>query len=144
VENVTPDHLGDGADAVLTVAGTGFDSTTTVALVAADNTAYPASHIDLDSFTQMTATFTAGTVPAGLYSVRVSRSDGSSSELTGAFQIIAGGRAHLKTDLVVPSSLGRHATGTLYVEYTNDGQVAMRLRCWSSAPATPITAIVPS
>ncbi|MCY2990994.1 MAG: malectin domain-containing carbohydrate-binding protein [Planctomycetota bacterium] len=125
VETVTPDHLGDGADAILTVAGTGFDSTTTVSLVAADNSAYQANHIDLDSFTGMTATFTAGTVPPGLYSVRVARSDGTSSELTGAFQIVAGGTSHLTTNLVVPSALGRHATGTLYVEYTNDGQVAM-------------------
>ncbi len=123
--DVTPDHHGAGADAVLTLTGAGFDSTTTVELVAPDDTAYAADLVELDSFTQMTVTFAAGSVPAGSYSVCVSQTDGDSDELTDAFQMIAGGEAVLETNLVLPSSFGYHIPATIYVEYANTGDLAM-------------------
>ena len=123
--DVTPDHHGAGADAVLTLTGAGFDATTTVELVAPDDTAYAADLVELDSFTQMTVTFAAGAVPAGLYSVRASQTDGDTDELTDAFQVITGGEAVLETNLIVPSFLGNSAPATIYVEYANTGDLAM-------------------
>src|SRR5262249_3190305 len=68
---VTPNHLGNAADAVLILTGAGFDSTTNVRLVASGGTTYQASQTQLDLPTQLSATFTAGLVPAGSYSVQV-------------------------------------------------------------------------
>jgi RHS repeat-associated protein len=108
----------------LTLAGAGFAAGTTVELVAADNSVIPAEIIDIDSLTQITAKFPAGIAP-GVYSVRVSRPGVGTDALPSAFTITAGGVGQLETNLVLPSSLGRHAVATLYVEYANRGDVAI-------------------
>ncbi|MCY2987964.1 MAG: dockerin type I domain-containing protein [Planctomycetota bacterium] len=122
---VTPEHHGNGSAMTLTLTGSGFDNGTVVTLVGADNTTYTANLVAFDSFTQMTATFAAGAVPVGRYSVRVARSDGRSADLPEAFQVIDQGQPKLVTNLIVPNVLGLAATGDLYVEYTNTGDVAM-------------------
>jgi RHS repeat-associated protein len=124
---VYPTHLGTTRDDLLTLTGAGFDATTTVDLVAADGKAYPASSVDLASPTSLTATFSAGTVPAGVYSVRTSKADGGSSELANAFNLVQGGVAQLQTNLVVPSSLSIHPRPpeTIEVGYSNVGSAAM-------------------
>src|SRR5262249_38863307 len=106
---VTPDHLGNSADMTLTLTGAGFDPTTTVSLVAGTGTTYTAATVSVDLPTQLTATFRAGAVPAGTYSVRVARSDGSLSTLGNAFRVVAGGQAVLKTNVVVPRLVGWHS-----------------------------------
>ncbi|MBI1915416.1 MAG: hypothetical protein HYS12_11870 [Planctomycetes bacterium] len=125
LQAVTPDHHGNGAPTTLTLTGAGFDHSTTVEFVAAGGTAYPASTTSVDSFTRLTATFAAGAVPPGVYTVRVSRPGGDTAELPAAFRVTAGGAADLRTNLVVPSNVGRHTLATLSVEYTNAGDVAM-------------------
>lgn len=125
LKQVTPDHAGNSAAATLTLTGAGFDATASVELMAADSTAFPASLIEVDSYTQITATFAAGAVPVGTFSVRVSRSGGLSDTLLNAFTVLAGGAPKLETNLIVPSALGRHQTATIYVEYANTGTVAM-------------------
>ena len=62
--------------------------------------------MQLDLPTQLTATFTAGSVPAGVYSVVVTRGDGASATLPSAFTMDQGGAANFKTNLVSPSTLG--------------------------------------
>jgi hypothetical protein len=123
--SVTPDRHGTSADATLTLSGAGFDAGTTVELVGSDETVYPASEITVDSFTQVTATFEAGVVPPGLYSIRVTHADGDRAEMTDAFEMIAGGEAVLELDLILPESLGWHMVSTFYIEYANTGDVAM-------------------
>ena len=125
LKTVTPDHLGNSADSVLTLTGAGFDSTAQVELVAGSGTAYPATRVSIDLPTQITATFAAGMVPAGVYSVQVAKPGLSPAVLPNALTIDQGGQSNLKTDLVLPSVLGRHQPGTIYVDYTNTGDVAM-------------------
>jgi RHS repeat-associated protein len=122
---VTPDHLGNAADAILTLTGAGFDSTTTVSLVAAGGTTYRANQTQLDLPTQLSATFTAGSVPAGVYSVVVTRADGLSASLPGAFTMDQGGLFHFEAHLDTPAALGYHVASTLYLHYINTGDLAM-------------------
>ena len=122
---VTPDYYSNAADATLVLNGAGFDTSTTVDLVGADGTQYPASTIELDSADQISATFDANTAPAGVYSVVVNSANGGSAELASAFTFEAGGEATLSTNLIVPSQIGYHISSTLYVQYSNTGTVAM-------------------
>ncbi|MDB5388504.1 MAG: repeat protein, partial [Planctomycetaceae bacterium] len=135
VNDVTPDHLGNGADQVLTLTGVGFDNTTAVSLISSNNVVFNANSVRLDQPTQVTATFNAGAVPAGTYSVRVTKTDGGTSTLTNAFTVTAGGMAHLETKVIVPNPIGLHISSTLYVQYTNSGTVAM------AAPLLVLTGI---
>ena len=125
LETVTPDHHGSATDAVLTITGAGFDPETLVVLVGAGGTAYSAEKVALDSLTQLTATFAANSVPAGKYDLALANLDGTTAKMANAFEVIGGGEAKLKTNVVLPSSLGYHMPATLYVEYSNTGDVAM-------------------
>ena len=122
---MSPDHLGNAEDAVLTLTGAGFDSTTTVSLMAAGGTTYQANQMQLDLPTQLSATFTAGSVPAGVYSVVVTRADGTSATLPNAFTMDQGGRVPFPRQPGVPSTLGYHIASTLYLQYSNTGDLAM-------------------
>jgi RHS repeat-associated protein len=125
VDSVTPSHHGTSADAVLTIRGAGFNRTSSVELVGSDGTSYSRDTISIDSSSQITASFAAGTVPAGDYDIRVTRTDGKSAVLFKAFEFVDGGQAKLETNLVLPSTLGYHQLATIYIEYTNTGDVAM-------------------
>lgn len=123
LQSVTPDHHGNSVPAVLTLAGAGFTTGTTVELVAGNGAVIAASQVIVDSFSQLTATFAPGTA-AGVYDVRV-KNGASTSVLDDAFTFIAGGQANLETNIVVPGALGYHQLGTIIVEYSNTGSVAM-------------------
>ena len=123
LSSVTPDHHGNGADAVLSLSGAGFVEGTTVELVGGG--VYPASSVSVDSFTRITATFASNTVPSGTYTIRATQPGGASATLPDAFTAVGGGSPRLRTDLIVPAVVGRQAAGTIYVEYANDGEVAM-------------------
>ena len=125
VNSVSPDSCGSSADSVLTLTGAGFDSSTTVAFISTNGVAYSNCLISIDSFTQLTVTIHSNSVPPGLYTVRVSQTDGDISSLTNALTVEANAQGVLETRLIVPSSLGRHATATLFVEYANTGNAAM-------------------
>ena len=124
VESVTPDHHGNAVDAVLTIKGAGFDASSEAVLVAGDDT-YAATSTHVNSQTQLTATFAAQSVPAGTYDVYVFDSDSTIAQLKDAFEVYEGSGPELVTKVILPSSLGYHATATLYVEYSNQGDVAM-------------------
>jgi hypothetical protein len=126
VSSVTPDHHGGGADAVLTLGGAGFDSTTVVSLVASNGAAYSDNTLSVDSFTQLTVTIPSNSVPPGRYTVRASQPDGDESELTNAFEVEAGGEGRLVTRLIGPRGVGGGSPATYYVEYANTGNAAIR------------------
>ncbi|MCA9049875.1 MAG: right-handed parallel beta-helix repeat-containing protein, partial [Planctomycetaceae bacterium] len=119
-----PDHHGTAADAELTIRGAGFGAGTSVELVADGGSTFSASSVSVDSFTQLTAVFAAGTVPPGVYDLKVSH-DGATGVLNEAFTMVSGGSPRLETNLILPSALGYHQLGTIIVEYTNTGDVAM-------------------
>ncbi len=124
---VTPDHHGNSIDTVMTITGAGFQGTTSVELIADDNTTYDHASLDVDSFSQLTVTFDTATnsIPAGVYDVRVTSAGSNSATLIDAFEFVEGGTAQLEIDLTVPSSVGYHQLATLWVEYSNTGDVAM-------------------
>jgi RHS repeat-associated protein len=122
---VVPTEGGTSADTTLTLSGVGFDNTAAVSLVASDGTKYAATTTTFDLPTQVTARFDAGTVPAGVYSVKVTLASGAVATLPGVFAMVQDGEANLVTNLIVPNPLGRHIAATLYVEYSNTGTVAM-------------------
>src|SRR5262249_28818612 len=105
---VTPDHYGNSQDATLTLSGSGFTNTPTVALVAAGGARYPASTVRVNTPNSLTATFAAGTVPAGTYSVTASQTNGDSATLPNAFHEVQGGTPHLVTNIIIPNPIGYH------------------------------------
>jgi len=126
VTDVTPDRHGQSASATLAIGGAGFDATAVVALVATNGTAYGATSVAADSFTQLTAAFNLSSVPVGRYSVRVSSPLWGTNTLANAFEVVGGVPApKLETSLIVPSQLGYHAVATIWVEYRNTGNAAM-------------------
>jgi RHS repeat-associated protein len=132
--SVTPPTQGTASDAVLILSGLGFTPAPAISLVADGGAAYPAASVLAQSATRLVATFTAGSVPAGLYTVRASAADGSTATLNNAFALLAGGEAHLTASIVVPDPIGRHIASTIYVDYSNTGNVAM------AAPLLALTA----
>ncbi len=124
ITGVVPNSNPSTTEAVLAISGAGFYGAMAVELVAADATAYPGDAVEIDSFSQITATFAADSVPAGVYSIRISRG-GDSDTLANAFEVLSAGEAKLETDLIVPSQLGYHGTATIYVEYRNAGNASM-------------------
>ena len=83
--DVSPGYSAFGAPATLTLTGAGFDQATAVTLVPAagptTSTRPPASRSTRSR--QLTATFDLSKVPEGLYSVVVTRADGTTAELLG-------------------------------------------------------------
>jgi RHS repeat-associated protein len=124
VTGVTPTQHGASATTVLTVNGAGFDGMIWVALVDGDGITHPATAISVDSYTQITATFDLTALAAGIYTVRASSPSGT-GDLSNAFEVLPGGEAKLETNLIVPSWMGQHAVATLYIEYSNTGNIAM-------------------
>ena len=125
--SVTPSSSAAGGVATLALFGGGFDEATTVALVPAvgPSATYAATSVSLDTFSQLTATFDLGEVPEGLYSVIVTRADGTTAELTAAFTVTSPAPGHLVTNLILPSAMGRHISSTIYVQYSNTGGQAL-------------------
>jgi|GEM_PF-1141395 len=122
--SVTPSQSANNQTTTLSLAGSGFDSSSSVTLIGTNGTSYTADSVEVDSYEDITATFNSNTVPAGVYSVQVS-SSGSSATLSNVFTMAASGKANLVTDLVVPSEIGYHIVSTIYVEYSNTGDAAM-------------------
>jgi len=133
--DVVPIIGGTISDTVLLLSGAGFNAQSVVQLVLGDGTSFPASDVRVDSASQMTVTFMTGSVPAGIYSIRVTSASGTVAELPDVFQMIDGGEGHLTAQVVVPSAVGYHAPATIYVKYANTGTVAI------PAPLFALTAV---
>ncbi|MDB5389702.1 MAG: repeat protein, partial [Planctomycetaceae bacterium] len=125
VANSTPDRYATNNTVTMTLTGAGFTNISQIALIAADNTAFPATTKIVDSLTQITATFNLQNVPLGVYSVRITSLSGDVSTSPNSFTVTGAGQAHLETQLILPSLVGRHGTATFYVDYSNTGNVAM-------------------
>jgi RHS repeat-associated protein len=125
VTGLSPIRYGQNSNAVLTINGMGFGSTCTAALVSSSGVGHRATDVSVDSYTQMTATFDLTNLQPATYTLKVSSPSLGSSNLTNVFEVLPAGQAKLETNLIVPSWMGYHATATIYVEYSNTGNVAM-------------------
>jgi RHS repeat-associated protein len=124
IESTTPDRSGTGVDTILTLTGAGFIAGTTVSLIPVTGSAYTATSTQIDSYARITATFGAGSVPAGTYTIRVRHPDGTTAERAAALTLVAGGEARIQTSVIAPATLGFHGTGQIVVEYRNTGDAA--------------------
>jgi RHS repeat-associated protein len=122
---VSPALSGTAVDSTLILTGAGFLPGSSVELISEGGAHYPATTLGVDSFTRITAIIAAGSVPAGSYTVRVTRPDSSFAQLNNVFTMIAGGLPKLVTNLILPKTMGRHAPATIYVEYSNTGSAPM-------------------
>ena len=118
---VNPRQIVDFVASTLTLTGVGFQPGASVELVAADDTAYPAASVSVDSSTQITAQYGAFSLPEGVYTARVVVAGGAARELADAVEVFTSGEAVIETRLVLPGAVGFHGHTTLYVEYTNTG-----------------------
>jgi len=121
---ISPSKHGTLTDLELTLTGAGFAYPLGVELVSGEGAAYEAGDVNVDSFTRATAVLQAGTVPAGIYTVRVSRS-GNTAQLPDALEIVSGGIPKLEVELTLPARFGYHILATAYVEYKNTGNAPM-------------------
>src|SRR5262249_8914070 len=94
-------------------------------LIAADNSTTTPTSTLISSFAKLVATFDLSGVAAGQYGIQVSTPAGQSQTLANAVEVLPPGTANLQTRLILPPVLGRHATATLYVEYSNTGTAPM-------------------
>ncbi|HXR47355.1 MAG TPA: RHS repeat-associated core domain-containing protein [Candidatus Limnocylindrales bacterium] len=133
--SVTPNHSGRNAPITVTLTGAGFDSSSSVQFIDGASNVYPATTTSVDSFTQITATEAASTLPPGTYSVRVSLGSGTSATLMNAFQVLSVGAPVFASSVVAPSQIGYHVPATIYPEYSNTGDAAM------PAPLLVLTAL---
>jgi len=83
------------------------------------------------SASQIQADFDFTTIPPNSYSLQVASGTNSAGV---PFTVTGGGSAALVTSLIIPNPIGYHIPSTLYVQYSNTGQVAM------PAPLLTVTA----
>ncbi|MGB9627908.1 MAG: CARDB domain-containing protein, partial [Thermodesulfobacteriota bacterium] len=123
--SVSPNKYGTGMKMDLTLKGAGFITPLQVTLFKSGGGVYNAESVAVDSYTSAVANFSAGSVPAGVYDVRVSRQDGATDTLPSALEIIAGGKPKFETRLILPERFGYHQLATVFVEYANSGDAPM-------------------
>jgi RHS repeat-associated protein len=121
LNSVSPTSLGNSAAGTVAINGAGFSPGDNVELVDGGNV-YPASNVAVLSASQIQADFDFTTVPPGSYSLQISSGANSASI---PFTVTGGGSAILVTSLSIPNPIGYHIPSTLYVQYSNTGQVAM-------------------
>jgi len=117
--SVSPSSVGNAGTATLIIDGAGFDSSTKLSLVGNGQTYVP-TQLSVVSGTKLMADFDAPHIPAGDYQLQA-----SGATPTLPFHVQEGGQAYLEAHLTLPSWLGYHAPATIYIEYSNMGNVAM-------------------
>ena len=130
LSSVSPTTVSQSLDASITLTGAGFTNGTTVALIGPGGTpSYTATSVSIDTFNQITATFNLTNAPVTgtgtPYSIKVTRTDGTTATLPAAITVTTQGSAHLVTKLIVPHPMGRHISSIIYIEYSNTGSEPM-------------------
>ena len=107
----------------MTLSGGGFGPGTTVRLVSG-NSSVNAIAVDVDSFTQATATFDLAGVGLGVYDVLVEKGTASFT-LPRAFTALPNGPGRLEMKLVLPPVFTPTSVASGRIEYANTGNVAV-------------------
>ncbi|MFH0726523.1 MAG: RHS repeat-associated core domain-containing protein [Pseudomonadota bacterium] len=121
LEALEPTQTGNTASGAVRISGAGFTPDSTVVLLSG-NSAYSATDVAVVSSSSIVAEFDFTTIPPGSYTLRVT-SKTSTGDLP--FSIFAGGEPKLTTHIIVPRTVGYHNVATIWVEYANEGDVAM-------------------
>jgi RHS repeat-associated protein len=130
LQSASPARGSTSVDTVITLTGLGFDSTTTVQVVAGASS-IPASSVHLDLPTQLSVTFAAGSVPAGDYAIQVNNQPNTTAI---PFTFVSGAQSKLVVSVDAPKGLGYHSISTFYLNYKNEGDAAMPAPLLSFTP----------
>ena len=125
LDRVLPSYCGNLTAATLTLAGDGFNETSTVEFIASDTSVYTPTDTTFVSSQQLLVDVDLPSWPVDVFDVRVTNAGGATSELTDAFTLHEGMGPQLEVDLIVPQRLGFHISATLWVEYENIGDAPM-------------------
>ena len=137
--SLAPSSQATNQPAVLTLYGAGFTPGTTAELVPASGSPIAAASVQINSLTQLTATFAANSAAPGTYGIRVRKTNGDTATLPAAFNALLAGEGKLETKLIMPRFLGRHVTATIIVEYANVGTAAIPAPLIGLVSADPST-----
>ena len=125
LSTIAPQSQANSGTVTIMLTGAGFSSGDNAVLTADNGTAYYASSIVYRHGGLLEGTWDLTGIPVGLYDVAIVQ-DTTEVSLAAAFEVVSAAiPGELEVDLVLPSQLGRHATATIYVEYTNIGEVSM-------------------
>ena len=119
----TPDRYGVGNTTTMTIIGGGFEPGTTVRLAGGASTIL-ASSVEVDTSTQLTATFNLTGAPLRAWDLVVERATLSFTR-PSAFTTLPNLPAKLETKLIMPAFPTRVSASVGRVEYANTGNVAM-------------------
>lgn len=121
LSSLSPRRSGNRGTALVRVEGAGFDATARVELRTPDAVA-AIGRTSLTSPQQLSVELDLAEVTPGSFVLTVVQGNDTASL---PFEVLAGGNPRFQAHLTVPARLGRHAPGTLFVDYTNLGEVAM-------------------
>jgi RHS repeat-associated protein len=124
VTDITPTSHGLGSTCMMTLRGGGFDDTTSVQFLGSDSSKWSPREIRVLSSTAMILELDVPTWPVDVYDLVISKAGADPFELEDAFEVTPG-VPYLKTRVVVPSELGYHWPGTIWIEYENTGKSSM-------------------
>jgi len=125
IRKVTPNRAGNVGRITLDVIGARFKSGIQAELVDPNGIVVPAESVYFVDGTQIYVTFNLRWLTPGLCDLRLINPDSLSTELADAFEIIPGQGPKLLVRLVAPSSVRPDRDFTLWLEYTNAGDVDM-------------------
>jgi alpha-tubulin suppressor-like RCC1 family protein len=124
IRSILPTHAGNLGPALIDIIGSGFKQGTTVKLIKGPMQLEP-NEVNLVSIFKLKTKFDLTSIPAGKYDIVVTKPNGNSVTLPQSFEIMEGGQPHLWTRLTVPPQVRPGRSYTAYIEYGNDGDVAM-------------------
>ncbi|MDG6225788.1 MAG: RHS repeat-associated core domain-containing protein [Candidatus Thermoplasmatota archaeon] len=135
LEDIAPSKHIIGVPVDMILRGVGFVEPIQVIFVGSNGMNHEVPLIDVNTPTLITAHVKGDLLPAGIYDVRVVRPDKGTAELKEAVEILEEGEAKFEAIIIPGPWTGYHEHSTIYVEYSNTGEISMR------APLLYITAI---
>jgi alpha-tubulin suppressor-like RCC1 family protein len=126
MRSVLPTHAGNLGQAQIEVIGSGFKQKAIVKLVQGATELEP-HEIGFVSPWKLQSRFDLTAAPLGKYDIVVTNPDGWFVTLPQCFEIVEGREAHLWTSLRVPPEVRPQRKYTAYVEFGNDGDLALPL-----------------
>lgn len=134
LQSATPTSQATESALEMSISGAGFFAPLEVSLLSSNGTAHPAEHVDIHSYSSLTAFFPADSLPPDSYDLQVRRGE-STADLPEVIAMVSGGEADFHVNVISPEAMGYHQLATLFVEYENRGTAPM------PAPMLLITAL---